>query len=982
MGVPNPVGFRPFSVTFWTTITYLAILIPVIIIHETVPPPPDNPNLYSGINFTKSWTDLTTLSRYYHPFNSHENDNVHNWILLQLQGIKERNQANDTSMVVFEDMVSNITATGSFYTANSPTGTYFEGTNIMVYIRGKADPSGSWWDDDKYKREKVIGKGGVLINAHYDSVSTGFGATDDGMGCVTVMTLVDYFSRPENRPERGIVALLNNNEEDFLWGAQAFGKSPLMPFCHTFLNLEGAGAGGRSNLFRTTDTEVTAAYKGTKNPFGTVISSDAFGLGAIRSNTDYVVFNDIYGIRGLDLSFYRPRARYHTNQDDAAHASRASLWHMLSNSLHTMKHLSGDASRHFIGERSDRDRKKVQNGKGSTGVWFDIFGQTFALFELRTLFAWSLTLLIVTPLTLMLMTYLLIRNDKYYFFSARKSAYEGSVLEPVMLGGRRGIIRFPLALIVSSALVVGSAYLVTKVNPLIVYSSEYAVWAMMLSLFYFAFWTIMAGANFARPSALHRGYAILWLFVIGWAVLVANTVFEDRFRVAAGYIFVFYHSAIFVAAFITLCELFALPTKTSFAQQAHDDHEARDHLDAVPHADDLISPGDDEAVDDDQGDDDDNQNHSATETTPLVGGRDRNQRTTFATRYRRSISAIMDKTKSSKGGKGQVYDFEQEWSGKLPSWLWWIQFLVLGPFLIILVGQNGLSLVAAVSQTGADGSSFLLPYLVTAFFSILLLIPITPFMHRVTHHIPILLLFVFVGTLIYNLAAFPFSENNRYKIYFQQSVDLDTGASTVKYTGIREFVEKTISELPSAIGKEVTCEPEGSARPGLTTCFYDGSDVPPDVVKSVPVGIPPQKGYDSWVQYNITRDGDKTRAQFEIDAEESRSCAIAFEKPISSFQVEGGSEPEERFGSPPESGLTKIKLYRRDWETPWKVNVEWQQGDGEGAGMDGRVICSWDDVNDPGNIPAFDESLKYSPTWVAVTKMATGLLEGSKPFKA
>ncbi|KAI1366573.1 hypothetical protein F5Y08DRAFT_129384 [Xylaria arbuscula] len=581
MALSNPIAFRPFSVSFYTTVTYLALLIPLLIIHETVPNAPGDAIEYHGLNLTKAWLDLTVLSHSYHPFNSRKNDEIHNWLLLELDDIKRRNSANESSLVVLEDVTSNITTSGSVLTSSPATknAAYFEGKNIVVYIRGKDDPPGRWWDDGSsvYRADKVIGKGGVLLNAHYDSVSTGFGATDDGMGCITVLALVDYFSRSENRPQRGIVALLNNNEEDFLWGAQAFGNNPFMPFCHTFLNLEGAGAGGRATLFRTTDAEVTAAYRGSPNPFGNVLSSDAFGLGAIRSNTDYIVFNGIYGMRGLDMAFFRPRARYHTNQDDAKHASRASLWHMLSNSLHTMTKLSGNTGETFIGNRGDGDRKKVPNGRGNSGVWFDLFGKTLALFELRTFFAWSLTLLIATPLIHAALTYILVREGKYYFFSSTVSPYEGSRENPVTIGGRKGMFRFPFALIVAGALVVGSAYLVTKVNPLIIYSSEYAVFSMMLSLFYFVFWTIMAGANFGRPSALHRGYCIIWLFAISWLCGVANTVFEDRFRIAAGYTFVFFHAATFLAAVITLCELFALPSKLAFAERVHAAHDATDH---------------------------------------------------------------------------------------------------------------------------------------------------------------------------------------------------------------------------------------------------------------------------------------------------------------------------------------------------------------------------------------------------------------------
>jgi hypothetical protein len=291
-------------------------------------------------------------------------------------------------------------------------------------------------------------------------------------------------------------------------------------------------------------------------------------------------------------------------------------------------------------------------------------------------------------------------------------------------------------------------------------------------------------------------------------------------------------------------------------------------------------------------------------------------------------------------------------------------------------------MVSAVAQTGSDGGSLLAPYLIMACFSILLLLPVTPYMHRVTHHVPMFLLFVFVGTLIYNLVAFPFSANNRYKVYFQQTVDLDTGLSRVHYVGLRDYVEKAVADLPSAMGKELTCDSKNNARSGLYDCSYDGSVVPPNVVKTMPPGVPPQEGYASWLTYNITRAEGETKARFEVNGEETRSCAITFKKAISSFRVQGGNDPDERFGGIPDNGLDKIKLYRRDWSTPWVVDVEWEEGEEGGSGIDGRIVCSWDDANTRGTIPAFDEGLHYFPPWIGVAKLSTGLCEGSKAFKA
>jgi len=132
----------------------------------------------------------------------------------------------------------------------------------------------------------------------------------------------------------------------------------------------------------------------------------------------------------------------------------------------------------------------------------------------------------------------------------------------------------------------------------------------------------MRGADFIRPSALHRGYAFLWMYLIGWAFLVAATVLEDRFRIATGYLFVFFESSVFLANVIGLCELFALQTKGGYAQLVRDEFETRE---ALPDSNALIAPVEDE--------------EEPTETTPLFGGDGAvSQRaTTFANYARRAV---------------------------------------------------------------------------------------------------------------------------------------------------------------------------------------------------------------------------------------------------------------------------------------------------------------------------------------------------------
>lgn len=86
----NPISFKPGPVTFWTTLVYLALLIPIIIINEDPPPAPSE-SPFAGVNLTEAWLDLTTITRGYHPYNSHFNDEVRNILLGRIEDILKEN---------------------------------------------------------------------------------------------------------------------------------------------------------------------------------------------------------------------------------------------------------------------------------------------------------------------------------------------------------------------------------------------------------------------------------------------------------------------------------------------------------------------------------------------------------------------------------------------------------------------------------------------------------------------------------------------------------------------------------------------------------------------------------------------------------------------------------------------------------------------------------------------------------------------------
>ncbi|KAK7967684.1 peptidase family M28 [Apiospora aurea] len=951
--VANPLAFRPSQVTVITTAVYIAVIVALLFVQHTVPAPPSE-TPYAGVNITEAWLDLKELSNGYHPYNSRKNDKVRDWLLTRIHELLKANGVpygvesaamrvstadNNAPVVVFNDMTSNLTfsaASGVASTAPSVS-TYFEGTNIIVYVRGSQDDEGDWW-----RRRGQPSSGGSMVNAHYDSVSTGHGATDDGVGVITLLQLLKHFTTEGNQPTKGFVALFNNGEEDYLNGARVFGRHPVSAFPRVFLNLEGAGAGGRATLFRATDLQAAAAYKKAPHPFGTI--------------TDYVVFNGNMGMRGLDVAFMEPRARYHTEDDDARHTSPNSIWHMLSAAVTTMQALTSDTGKTFEGDAAGKH--KVPSGQGSSAVWFDVFGKAFLTFELHSLFAVSVSLLVVAPLALLLIGAILSHFDKFYLFSHCLPPHpESDHDQSISLHSLRGILRFPTIFIASTAILVGLAFMLNKLNPFIVYSSPYAVWAMMASAWIYCMWFLARATNFIRPTALNRHYALLWLFVVGWVLLVVETVYEERYQLALGYPVVWYFLAVSAATLLGFLELFSLPTKFQYAEDQSFEADAQRPRTAESDPQDRpqSSGTQPNAVTNGENQDD---TEEATESTSLLRG----SKTTFA-RYTRSDHLS---TGSNVGlqeqsiGSQSVFGDEQIWSQYLSDWVWVFQFLILAPITTIILGQIGLLLMTATNQTLVDGSSALLVYILVGLMSVLVFTPLSPFVHRHTYHMPTVLLFVFIGTLIYNLNAFPFSPTSRMKFFFVQRLNLDTGINQVCLAGVESsFMDDIVGSLPSTAGKEIVKQ-ASSARSDLTEYSWNG--IAPQVVPTNGT-LPPEKTYSQWLSLNVTRAKGQNSASIRVSGRNTRSCRIFFDRPVDDIVVKG--------------------LWSREWTRPWDVTFSWKSSKGKNVGeegMVGRVVCLWNDQDERTAIPALKEIRRFAPDWSTVTKMGDGLVEGYKSF--
>ena len=954
----NPLGFTRGPVTFLATLICLAAIVPLIVVQTGVPSAPRSPRPVKGIDLDEAWLDLQQLTGSFHPYNSRANDEVHDWLHKRLIGIIHDNtkaSGNKSNIAhIFDDDTANLTfsSAGSTSTPGSGVSVYFESKNIIAYIPGKKDDPQEWWNTSTGSPRE---RNGLLVNAHYDSVSTGYGATDDGMGVITLIQLLKYYTTSGNQPDHAIVLLFNDGEEDFLNGARVFSQHPMAKLVSSFLNLEGAGAGGRAAMFRSTDAEITRAYAHSPHPWGIVTMGDGFNRGLVRSQTDYVVFNGILGFRGLDVAFMKPRARYHTDQDDTRHTTKASLWHMLSASLATTQQLSS----HPLKTNLD-----PENNPGYQGVWFDIFGEKLVVFRIHTLFALSVTLLVAGPIILGIALILLWASDKMYLFSGVRKYHIIDGDEKIPLGGWRGFFRFPIILPVSCAAPVALAYLLFKENEFIVHSSEWSVWSMMVSSFFIVAWFFCRMADYGRPSALTRAYGLGWIWVAWWVFLAFATAAEERLHLGSGYAVLIFAASSWLATLLSYLELFSLQKKEAYCDTKLDEDIAAGQAEAshAPHR-----PGRSSGTEDADGDEDE-----PTERSGLLssGG-------SAFRKYKTQDSQGEDDDKAADASDQYV---EQEWAKSQWTWLWVLQFLVFVPINLVIFGQLAFTLIDGLGQTGADGSSLFLVYVLMAVSTIVLFTPLVPFIHRFTWPIPMFLLLVLIGTVVYNLIAFPFSENNRLKLFFQQELDLDTGNNNVTIIGPPEFAWSAISSLPSAKEASVNWT---RADDYSTRRKYFFAGLPPNIDGAETLSSS-KKPYKHWLDFNVTQtsnNSDSVKARFQVQGKNTRACKLVFNNPIQHFKVKGMGPTDDRFRSVPEGGSKEIRLWSREWDRTWLVDVRWSTEKLKKGIMHGKVVCLWSDVNQRGVLPAWDEAVHYAPEWVAMTKAGDGLLEGYKHFE-
>ncbi|KAG2158710.1 uncharacterized protein EDB93DRAFT_1290778, partial [Suillus bovinus] len=924
------LAFRTIPTTILITVIYAAVFSTLLITDQL----PSVPKHTRGLDFQQAYRDLHEVAARPHPFNSHANVLVRSYLLNRVKDIAS---SYDHVSVDF-DLSSNASWASGLLSTN-PYAVYYESDNVLVKVEGS---------DKEYQES-----GGLLLSAHWDSVSTAPGATDDGMGVVTLLSMVKYFA--ENRPRRTVVFNINNGEEDGLNGAHVFMEHPWANVTDTFLNLEGAAAGGRPLLFRTTSRAPLASWS-TSHPHANVLTADAFSRGVIRSGTDYSVYEQA-GLKGLDFAFYRGRSRYHTKYDSipgmSDDKSKNALWSMMEGTLSSSLVLANDA----------KGKTRTESaGQGSEPVYFDLFGTIMIVFTFQTLRIANIVLLIVGPVILLMLVYFehiirvasFIRSGNYRAangdvhresFVVRASAEIKHFLKSFWVWSK-----FWTALLLGVAfqmlLVVGYA----KLNPFVIHTHPWLVLVSALSLAYLT--TVLAltfplTKHGVVPAPEQQKLSILLhQYVLTWALLVYTT---SAMTLGGTYFITAWNAVVFLGAVLACVEGMA-------GARGYEDEEEiqgqRRYVRGVHY----------DAVDTAENGQQDSENGHQRETEPT------------------EITPLI-----AQHGQSRPLGEEQGAIG------WWIaQLLVVVPLPVILASHIAVIVLLATNQTLTDGTSPLSVYGPVSILALLIVLPIAPFSMNMHRWLNGIILMLFILSTLYTYLAFPFSQETPLKVYFAQSVDLDTSRVVTALTGPRQFLSTAIiPRFPSAFDQPVNCT-DAPDKLGLQTCTWEVGDafVPSPGPSKRRYGQGPRSSLGKWVTTSVKRTGSNS-ARIKVQGLNTRSCTLQFSgKRVKRFHLSGDGGKGLQGGSGvPEDGLEQMRLWSRDWEKGFEVDVDFAGSGDEKA--TGRVSCGWAEYESAtvgggrtgGKIPSLEEVLLFLPEWAVVTKSSAALFEAGWEFE-
>lgn len=886
-----------------------------------------------------AWLDLQNITETFHPYTSRANVEVHDYLLERVTNITQSVPFAKVSDDVAErrstivKRVNKVNSTTSFGQIS-----YFESGNILVKLEGKISELPA-----------------LLLSAHYDSVPTGRGATDDGKGIVSLLGILDYYAAEQ--PKRTMVFNFNNNEEFGLLGAEAFFSHPWSNLTRYFINLEGTGTGGKSVLFRTSDASTAKMYQKAvvKSPFGNSIYQQGFNDRLVRSETDFVVYarNEM---RGFDIAFYKPRDLYHTVKDSIQYTSREALWHM----FHTAWQLSD-----YMVMNSNIDDEDL-----TAAVFFDILGLRFVTMSAKTLFRWGSTLLVLMPVLTFLVD-----------FIGRKKNKETKGFWNVWL-------RLPLSLAISIGLVRGTQSFIQAMNPFIISRDYLSPLFALSSEFVLINYLVLSLFEYLSRTADFKTIALRELAVLLWINLFVQTVklYTSGYKETGTYPFtIFYMTTSLGCIMGYICR--------SFGKK-----RAEPVVSKRPRAETSYGS---QIVDEERGGEPDQQSIGSRRSSDINENGSQHEHSEEAPLDERAPLLQTSKSKDDHKNKPIVKGLII----KALNYDWSLQFLITLPIATFFLFNSVDLILDALNQTIQEGSkSTINTWNILFLGSILIVLPLLPFTYKLNYLVGLLFAISFGISLALSLLQSPFTEQSPLKLRFEQTVDLNNSTNAIVSVLGRKggFVSSVLDDLPSVKEqrKQVWCESLGD---GNEQCSYVG--YPPNLFDS----SSPLKPHDIF-GIEILKDDRKSadrssyapiNAVLRINAKENRACNVRFDSkfntnsPVRQITIdkEGMGKNTTLEVIKLSSGINEVQLHKLDFDKPYyNIGVQWlpniintnsKREDRDADALEVTVTCFWGEYDSESQVgqshkrklPAFDELLEYSPVNVIYTNREKGLFK-------
>jgi hypothetical protein len=287
------------AILIWVLIAGLEFLV----IHQLRPPPAvaaDAPA--DQFSSARALAHLKVIAQKAHPTGSAENARVRDYLVAQLKALG------------LDPLVQTTTAasTGVRWRAAAMAASV---NNIVARLQGLSNSKA------------------VMLTAHYDSVPTGPGASDDGSGTVTLLETVRAL-RAGPPLKNDVLLVITDGEELGLLGAKAFVDAyPHLQDVGVVMNFEARGACGPAVMFETSEHNgwlVRQFAKAAPHPVSSSFTYEAYKR--LPNDTDLTVFKRA-GLAGLNFAYTGCWARYHTRQDSVQNLDERSLQHQGSYAL-------------------------------------------------------------------------------------------------------------------------------------------------------------------------------------------------------------------------------------------------------------------------------------------------------------------------------------------------------------------------------------------------------------------------------------------------------------------------------------------------------------------------------------------------------------------------------------------------------------------------------------------------------------------------